>query len=355
MKTQLNFTASKSKHLADHLREQIQRGTLTSPPASTRAWSEQLSVSRMTLRAALRVLQREGCISIEPRRGIQIHPTKSKGSQRARDIAKVVRVIYYGRDFPDLSHCSEWIRALSERLQFQRVHVVMEKYSVRRLQELRRTVRDSVDLCLLLSLPPRHQQAIEKAGVPALVIGHVAAGVELPFVRVNIEGIIRNATHALLRRGRSRLHFVGVKCSAPGPTQSAKVFLDACSRWPRQPIVGQTHLISMNPALMHREAERFAQHVIPNDGVLVWSPIPLGLIMTALLRRNLGIPKPVEVVGLVPTNESLKVCPPPLHYPFPTDAFVKAIVRFAVRYFETGTLPPMRKLVSSEMKARPVA
>ncbi len=84
-------------------------------------------------------------------------------------------------------------------------------------------------------------------------------------------------------------------------------------------------------------------------GVLVVAPVPLALIQTLLLQRGLRMPDQVQLVSLFHSPASLQVDPAPVHYSFSRPRFLKAITETILRYFETGAVPPVRKMLPVEM------
>lgn len=66
----MNFLRSRFEQLADYLREHILCGAVAEPLADTRSWSKRLCVSRNTLHAALKILERQRLVSSTRRRTI---------------------------------------------------------------------------------------------------------------------------------------------------------------------------------------------------------------------------------------------------------------------------------------------
>jgi hypothetical protein len=71
--------------------------------------------------------------------------------------------------------------------------------------------------------------------------------------------------------------------------------------------------------------------------------------MTALMAHGVKIPTEVEVIAMNTPMQAIRVFPLPTHYPFPLDAFGKAVCRAALHYFERGRLPSLRKRIPLEM------
>src|ERR1041385_2789059 len=93
-----HFLRSRSDQLADYLRGCITRGELREPFPTIRTLRSNLGVGKDTLERALKALERQEVLRIQPRRGIQLlrgagMPQRDRISGESR----VVRWIYYGR------------------------------------------------------------------------------------------------------------------------------------------------------------------------------------------------------------------------------------------------------------------
>src|SRR5436309_2990073 len=113
----MNFRRSRSDQLADHLRGCITRGELREPFPTIRTLRSKLGVGKDTLERALKVLERQEVLRIQPRKGIQLlagagMPQRERVSTESR----VVRWIYYGKKHQDMSSVAEVLLSVSEHL-----------------------------------------------------------------------------------------------------------------------------------------------------------------------------------------------------------------------------------------------
>src|SRR5438552_2693979 len=110
----MKFLRSKAEHLADHLRECIERGELAEPLPNIRDWSGRLGVAHGTLEMALNILKRDGLVRTRPRKGIHIvHEATPR--QRLQQ-PPVVRWIFHGGYFKNVPTMSEILTAITQRL-----------------------------------------------------------------------------------------------------------------------------------------------------------------------------------------------------------------------------------------------
>jgi hypothetical protein len=334
----------RSAQVADYLRGQLRRGELTEPLPNMRAWSRQLGVSRPTLESALHQLQRDGLLVIHPR-GVRI----ASRDEALPGSTATVRILHYGVEYPETSQQFEWIVPLSERLHRDGIQLTHEPCSTVRLQAIAEHTTTGRELFLLASLPTRYQKLFARHRKPAIAIGYPAEGPTLPFVTIDQEGAVRHAAQFLLRHGRSRLLLATARATAPGLARTAAAFDSICARWPRQPVYRRTVLIPLEAQQMELAARRLVAQATEPLGLVVVAPVPVSMLMTALLQRGVTVPGRVEMIAVLPSPDAILVSPRPAYYPFPVHRFVKVLGDAAVRFFGTGVLPPLRKTLAVEM------
>lgn len=345
----MSFLRSRHEQLADHLRSLIARGQLREPLPNTRDWAGQLGVSCATLYETLKTLKRERLILIEPRKGIRLNPHRRATSARG---TKTVRIVYRGVDYPEFIAYSHWCGLLSQRLQAHGIQLSIEKCTDARLRSLSRSSRAGAtgdELLFLLSLSESYQQLLARSGQPALVVGYRAPQVTLPFVTVDLEGGIRHAAHALLRRGFNSVHLLVNRVNTHAIERQRAAFRTACADWPHQPVHGEVVAVPLVADAQLSALQRFAARLRGRHGVLVVSPVSIAAAMTVLLGRGIAIPRQVEVVVIHSTLATTVVWPPPVEYAASVDSFVRALTRAAVHFFETGAVPPVEKILPLEV------
>lgn len=321
------------------------RGELAEPLPPTRAWSEQLGVGRPTLRRALRTLHREGILSIHAR-GSRILRGRGKKLESARPL---VRLLYYGPDFPSVSHSMIWIAPLAERLHLHGIQLGVERCNAARLNSILHEKSRREELFFLLGFRPKYHQLFKQCRKPSIILGEPAAHVSLPFITDDQDGVVRHATQTLLRHGFARLSLLLPEIVAPGILSATATFRSACAAWPHQPVRGQVCPTSLHFSLQESAAKRFAANLRGREGVIVVAPISLTLIMTTILAQGIAIPQQVKLAAVLHPPESVQVNPRPLHYWVSLPRGVKAMADAAIHYFETGSVPNVSKRLSVEL------
>jgi DNA-binding LacI/PurR family transcriptional regulator len=346
----MKFLRYRSEQLADYLRERIQHGDLVEPLPGTRGWSQELGVSRKTLEQAIAILRRERLIIVEPR-GMRVNndAIRRAAPHTSHTSPRVVRLLFYGRDHPELAAELHWIFLLTARLQTRGIQVHVEQCTDVRLHAIARQRHRAHELFCLVGLAPRHQRLFAESKQAAILHGSPAPGLDLPFVTADQAGAVGHATQMLLRKGLSRLSLMIQRLVAPGIEESIASFRSACAAWPHQPVVGQPFLMPVESDEALIAARRFASRITERCGAIVAGPVPVGLVLTALLERRIAVPGQVELAAILPSPAAIQLCPPVHYYPMPQRLMAKTLADVADHYFESGTVPRVRKRLTLEL------
>lgn len=339
----MSLLRSKSEQLADLLRERIERGELAGHLPGTRPWSRELGVARKTLHAALTILSKEGLVIVSGR-GAQVNRPGSPQRSQKELLPRVVRMLFYGRDYPDFPLDRDWIFLLSETLQVHGIQVHVEKCTDLRLQEIAREKGSGRELFFLVSVAPRHQRLFAQSKKPCLLVGSPAENVDLPFITISQDDAVAHAARMLLREGISRVELVIARLAAAGVQETIRAFEKATDAWSRKPV--QVRIVGMPSAGAEAlpSARRLANRVAQAGrmGLIVMEPAPVSLVLTALLERGVAVPKQVRVVSVL-ASDAVQLCPPLPRYPWPHRRLAKQYADAAIHYFASGLVPPVRK------------
>ena len=339
---------SKPHQLAEFLRQSIRLGKLAEPLSGMRSWSRELGVSRRTLDTALRLLQAEGLLTMHPR-GAKLNPVVAAKTPAPTGVTKRVRWLIDGTYRHYLHSHHRTFELLHERLRVRGIELKSEICTPVRLREIARQTTNSNELLLLGSLPPTYQELFAATGKPVLVLGEVAAGLDLPFVNSDQAGAVRHAAFRLLRKGCTHLKLVHVKSAATGMRSAVAAFRAACSEWTKTPITGQAIATELDLTSLLNSMRRATAQIKQRTGILVLSPVPIAMVITALLQHGVAVPAQAEVIALLHSAESTHLYPPPPAYAWPMTAIVREVTKAAELFFNTGSLPAGGKLLTAEM------
>lgn len=337
---------SKPAQLAEYLRTAIRDGTLAEPLPGMRVWSRELGVSRRTLHTALQTLQREGLLKMHAR-GARLTSTQAAPKPEAG--LRRMRWLIDGTYRHLLHNHHRTFDLLHERLRLRGIELKSEICTPVRLREIARQKSAANELLLLGSLPPVYQKLFAATGRPALVLGEVAPGLDLPYVNTDQAGIVRHATFHLLRQGCTHLKLVHIKSAAIGIKSARTAFQKACREWEKTPVTLQLIATELDLTSLLQAMRRLTNSVTERTGVLVLSPVPIAMVVTALLQKGIAVPAQAEVIALLHSTEAVHLCPPPTAYAWPMQAVVKEVTRAAETYFTTGRLPAGGKLLDAEL------
>lgn len=339
---------TKAVQLADYLRHCLAEGRLSDPLPGMRLWSKQLGVSRRTLQATVKELQQEGLFTVK-RRGVRLAHTTAPAGASTPAAPPRVQVLLDAAYRHHINNYLETLSTLQERLLLHGVELKWEICRPSRLREIARQPATPQVLLVLASLPPVYQRLFAESGQPAIVLGEVAAGLDLPFINANQSAAVRHAAFKLLQRGFTQLTLVHVNADAAGIKSALAAFQEACAGWPRQPVTARLIPTALDQTSLQQTARRLARGVKDRQGFVVLAPVPIGLVVTALLQHGIAVPAQADVVSLFHTREAVTLYPPPTCYPYPTGALVKQLTEAALHYFETQSLPVLKKTVAIEV------
>ncbi|MBL9208708.1 MAG: hypothetical protein JNN01_26730 [Opitutaceae bacterium] len=336
---------SRGHQLADYLGALIDRRQLVEPLPGGRLWSLQLGVSRRVLDEALQLLQRRGQVTIG-KRGVRLVPRSATRSATERGKTRRVRALlfagYRGQ------HPGDTFVRLQERLRLRGVEVRPETCSARRLREIASRPPIAGDVFVLASVPSVFQRLFADAGLPALVLGEAAPGVSLPFINVDQAGAVRHATFGLLQRGITEISLVTLDVDSVGVNSSLRSFQTACAEWSLRPVMPTLFSTSLEPTELRAVAGRLASGIRRRRGVVVVAPVPIGMIVSALLHHGVGLPQRAEVAALFHPPEALSLYPPITYYRSPVARVVRQVTQAALQFFETGRLPGLNLTLEAE-------
>ncbi len=327
---------SRAEHVAQFLRQGILKKEITAPLPGTRRWSQQLGVSRSTLDLALEVLANERLLKITPR-GVEL--LDGTVPARGNPTHHRIRWLLANNPRPYAEHYMSAASWLQERMRLKGVRVSWETGAPNRLRDIAVSSAPPGELCILASLAPQIQRAFANAGRPALVLGEVADGVSLPFVNADFSGAVRHATFQLLREGCRHIEMIHVKSTAVGISLAKLALAQAIADWQTSPISVRVLETSLDRTNLKVTMRRLVAGTSRGTGCIVVAPVPVGMVVTAILQKGLQIPEQVRLAAIFHGEEAVQLYPPFLHYPWPMPALLKRISAMAEIFFSSGKLP----------------
>lgn len=337
----MNYLRNRHEQLASFLREGIVKGTYGDPLPSTRVWAQQLGVGRPTLLRALQVLASDGLITMT-KRGATLVQGEPASQGAAAPVPKVVRILTHDKFSGRFD--LQTIR-LSEQLQNHGIRLDVESCSFSRLKTIASQAEHPWEFCCLLSIPVEYQKHFVSRKDSTLVLGFTRPEVSLPYLTPDLNGAIRHATNALLRKGFKHLVMLELTSKTAGVAQCVQTFKKTCKEWRIQPIKSRVQMIWGDFTSMRIAMERLVRKVKEPCGIVVHAPISLGVLVTSLIQRGIDIPNHVRIMALEYRVEEVQFSVPITHYGDSAEHYSRHILHAALHYFETGKIPDIQKVL----------
>jgi LacI family transcriptional regulator len=341
--------ASLVEQVANLVRRGLQQGDWADYLPGEITLSQQLKVSRPTLRAALEILQREGLIAVSQgsRRSITGRPTRVAASSGKKTVA-----VMAGLPFHDLSPFSLYlINTLQEHLQDHgcKLHVHAEHRfgtngSVRSIENL--VAHTRADCWVLVGPSPVIVKWFAERNVPAIAAGGVEEGLDLPSMEVDNQAVARHAAGMFVRHGHTRIALVMSDWSFRPIEEGfregvATVKTDA-------PV--ELQVLRNNRAVQQIQAAMnslFASSSRPT-ALLVVRPKHVLTIMSHLTNSGFRIPRDVSLISMGHHPFLDDMTPSVAHYAFNWSLFGKRFAQLTHQLLRRGALPSRQILIMPE-------
>jgi DNA-binding LacI/PurR family transcriptional regulator len=281
------------------LKERIQSGEWHKWLPGEHELCAQFRVARMTLRGALRQLQRSGLVRARQGKRREIVARKRRALPGASGpVLLLTPVPLYV--LPHLHvFCANELREALEKVGFHfEIHAERGLYGhgcgagLERLMEQLRPAG-----CVLLSSTEKMQLWFSRRRLPCVIWGSKYAGVELPSVDKAYRAICRHAVGLFLARGHRRLVLLNPELGAAGDLESEEGFWEGVAQHKQKDVEANVvrhrgtadDLCSALAALFERRA--------PPSALLVSRAANVLTVMGCLMRRGLRLPEDVALIS----------------------------------------------------------
>lgn len=313
------------------LREQIQAGGWADFLPGENELCEKLRVSRVTLRAALTELQREGLVRAGQGR------RRAIVERRRRSLLADNRQVALLSPGPLHSLQPEhlfWIDALREHLAEEGyhldIHVSRAAYGPGQEKALKLLAEQARPAgWVLFQSTETMQKWFSERQLPCVITGSRHAGVSLPSVDIAYRAVCRHAAGLFLKRGHARLALLNPASGNAGDLASEQGFLDAASGGRRDVEAQVIRHDGTVEGLCHK-LDALLQRPQPPTAFLVSRS---GHVLTAashLLRRGRRLPQDAALISRDNSLFLANLVPAIAHYAYDPNLFARKISKAVI-------------------------
>lgn len=301
---------------------------------------ERMQVSRVTLRAALEQLEREGwCTAGQGRRRrIKEHPQDDP--RAPSDVVNLLSPLPL-QSLP--SSAIFWVDALRDhlaaagfRLHFLASQAAFSQNPGRVLENLVHETRPA-GWVLYLSNAAQQQWFSDRA-LPCVVSGSCHPGVELSSVDIDYAATCAHSVGLLSSRGRKQLALLMPHSGQAGNLESERGFMDALGRSniARGKIAHHDGTVKNICSVL----DRLLQASEPTDGLLVAKPAHVITALTHLLRSGVRLPRDISLISRDEDPMLEHLVPVVTRYHTDPAAFARKISRMVIARVSAGDAQP---------------
>jgi DNA-binding LacI/PurR family transcriptional regulator len=314
---------------------------------SERELCGQLQVARMTLRAALKLLQNQGWIRTSPgkRTRIVARPRRPRSVVGDRVLLLTPVAMESLRPFTILciSELRELLAQAGYHLEHHPTHALSGQGSVQVLESLLRQLRPAG--CVLAASTHKLQEWFSGHRVPCVIVGSGHPAVDLSTVDIAYRAVCRHAVGQFLARGRRRLTFLNLSLDAAGDLESEHGFNEA---------VAQASLPGVEATIVRhdgtipticRKLDLMLRQQNPPTALLISRPGHVLTVMGHLLRRGLRVPQDMALISRDFDPFLAEMVPGVARYVASPGLMARHVSRVVLKMAQDGWVKPRKYLI----------
>ena len=301
----------------------------------------QLHVSRVTLRAALAQLQREGWLRASQGQRRKILAKRAGARTMAVNRRVVLLTAEPLQTLPVFAVF--WIDSLREQLSdanfHLEVHVSRSVYGARSSHALK-ALTDTIHPAawVLYRSTGEMQRWFSAKGLPAVITGSRHPGIELPSLDADYRATCRHAAGQLLAKGHRRLVLLNPETGTGGELESEQGFHEA---------VTQTAAADVQAAVVRHDGtvagicarlDALFKKPAPPTALLVSRPVHVLTVVGHLLRRGIKVPQDVALISRDDDSFLEHVVPSVARYSSNPSAFAQKLAKIVLEVAAGGGL-----------------
>ena len=335
---------SLATQVAEILRRELSRRACVEFLPGERALCEQFRVSRMTLRAALDVLQREGRInSSQGRRRRVTARAQSAAKSGAPRTVGVLGTVDFHTLHPFtlflINHLQAHLTDAGCKLE---VHVHPRFASQQYAKELDELMGQTHVDCWVIA---GHYESLNRwfgeRRLRAVAVASLSKDAYVPCLGVDYSAICRHAVGVLRARGHSRMALVLSRTLSQLEKPLVDVFLESA------PATQESHEAQRQIAYHNGHTDGIASTLrslfrspMAPTGLLVARPKHVLTVMSRLMNSGRRVPRDVSLISLGYEPYLAEMLPSVAHYDFNWDVFARRLFRVVMQLLDTGVVAP---------------
>lgn len=325
---------------AASIRAHLRAGHWAERLPAERPLCRHLQVSRPTLRAALRELEREGIIGLTGRTRRLIGPRRGHTPPRSSSRLVTLLAPLPLQSMPPatlfmLDTLRDHLAGVGHAVQFLVDPACFSPKPARALEKL--VQNNPATIWVAWGSKEPMQRWFLGRHLPLLVIGSCGPGIPLPSVDVDFRATCRHAGDVLLRRGHTRLALVLQEDAYDGDVESARGFREAVDRHAG----AQSRLLRHDGTAAHLCAllDKVLQAPGAPTGYLVVRAAHALTVAMHLMRRQRRLPQDAAVLSRDDEAYLQHTSPSLSRYAINIDQFARKVCNAVCELAATRTLP----------------
>ena len=324
----ISIYLSRSSQAADYLRQQIRAGQWKNHLPAERVLSEQMAVSRRTIRAALDEMQQEGWILERTRQGTRIQVNSNNRSETRTSVGLLLPY-----EIDKIRHRTIlWMDDLRRMLHIKHIdmHVYCRRVASPRaeLTMFRRVIEETSHGCWVLPNSRRPvQEWCAKHSFPAVFVGTLFEKNPLPHVEFDYRASCQHAVAQMVRMGHRSIVFILSEQERGGDAVSRVAFRDTAEKFKDKSIKSEILYHDETVQGICRVVDRLLHMNSTPTAWLVAEPAYFLSVLTHLQQRGIKIPSEISLICRDADPYLASCVPEPTRYVFNIQSQAKHISR----------------------------